>query len=142
MNKVTFDTNILISSTLWKNSVSRKLLDKLILQSKEIFITKEILEEYCKVLKRDFNLSEEEIKEKAELILSLTKIIIPLTRIDVVKEDSTDNKILECAFESRSDYIISYDQHLLKMKEYKNIKIIKPEEAFGLIADKHGQDLG
>jgi uncharacterized protein len=133
MNRLTFDTNILISSTLWKNSVSRKLLDKLILQSKEIFITEEILEEYCRVLKRDFNLSEEEIEEKAEVILSFAKVITPLIKINIVKEDPTDNKVLECAVESRSEYIISYDQHLLKLKEYQGIKIIKPEEAMRLI---------
>ena len=133
MSKLTFDTNILISSTLWKNSVSRKLLDKLILQSEEIFITEEILEEYCKVLKRDFNLSEEEIEEKAEVILSFVKVITPLSKINVIKEDPTDNKVLECAEESRSEYIISYDQHLLDLKEYKGIKIVLPEDFLKVI---------
>ena len=32
----------------------RKLLDKLIHESKEIFTTEDILEEYCRILKRDF----------------------------------------------------------------------------------------
>jgi len=133
MNRLTFDTNIWISSTLWKNSVSRKLLDKLIRESKEIFTTEDILEEYCKILKRDFNLSQEEIKEKAEVILSFSKVIEPLANIDVIKEDPDDNKIVECALESRSDYIISYDHHLLKLKEYRGIKIIRPEDAYGLV---------
>jgi len=133
MNRLTFDTNILISSTLWKNSVSRRLLNKLILQSKEIFITEDILEEYCRVLKRDFNLSEKEVEEKVEVVLSFAKIITLSAKIDVVKEDPDDNKIIECAVESNADYIISYDKHLLKIKEYQNIKIIRPEEALELI---------
>jgi len=133
MNRLTFDTNVLISSTLWKNSVSRKLLDQLILQSKEIFITGEILEEYCKVLKRDFNFSKEDIEEKAELILSFLKVITPSSKIEIVKEDPDDNKVIECAVESKSEYIISYDLHLLKLKDYQGIKIIKPEEAIEII---------
>lgn len=133
MNRLTFDTNVLISSTLWKNSVSRKLLDQLILQSKEIFITEEILEEYCKVLKRDFNFSKEEVEEKAELILSFVNVITSSSRLEVVKEDPDDNKVIECAVGSKSEYIISYDLHLLKLKEHQGIKIIKPEEAIEII---------
>jgi uncharacterized protein len=133
MNRVTFDTNIWISSTLWENSVSRKLLNRLILESKEIFLTKEILEEYLTILKRDFNLSREEFEEKAEIILSFAKIVEPSVKVDFVKEDPDDNKIIECAVESKSEYILSYDKHLLKLKEYQGIKIARPEEAFGLI---------
>jgi len=45
-----------------------------------------------------------------------------------MKDDPDDNRVLECAIESSSDYIITYDGHLLKLKEYTGIKIIKPEE--------------
>ncbi|MEK6860101.1 MAG: putative toxin-antitoxin system toxin component, PIN family [Nanoarchaeota archaeon] len=126
--KVTFDTNILISSTLWQNSVSRKLLNELIEKSVEIFTTEEILEEYIKVLKRDFDLSQEEIKDKIEIILCFVTITNPLIEINVIKEDSADNKILECAVESGSEYILSYDRHLLSLIEFRGIRIITPEE--------------
>ena len=130
--KVTFDANILISSTLWQNSVSRKLLNELIEKTIEIFTTEEILEEYVKVLKRDFIFSKEEIEEKLELILSFVTVINPLINIDKIRNDSTDNKILECAIESSSEYILSYDRHLLNLKEFRGIKIITPEEFFNI----------
>jgi uncharacterized protein len=133
MNKITFDTNILISSTLWKNSVSRKLLVKLIIQYAEIFITDDILDEYSNVLKRDFNLSKEEIKEKIEVVLSFCNIVDPSINIEEIKDDPTDNKVLECAVESHSEYIISYDKHLLNLKEFRNIKIVSPEEILELL---------
>lgn len=53
--KVVFDTNILISSTLWDGSVSQKLLFKLIEQDAVIFSSTGILEEYQRILKRDFS---------------------------------------------------------------------------------------
>ena len=45
-----------------------------------------------------------------------------------MKDDPDDNRVLECAIESSSDYIVTYDKHLLKLKEYKGIKIMKHEE--------------
>ena len=45
-----------------------------------------------------------------------------------VEIDVNDNKIIECALESKAKYIISYDKHLLKLKEYEGIKIVRPED--------------
>jgi len=36
--------------------------------------------------------------------------------------------VIECAIDSNSDFIISYNKHLLDIKEYHDIKIITPEE--------------
>lgn len=126
---VTFDTNVLLSATLWDGSVAQKLLFDLIKQNVKIYSSTEILSEYQNVLKRDFDFSPEEIIEIMEKILVFVTLITPITKIEVVKEDPDDNKIIECALESNSKYIITYDMHLLKLKEFKGIRIIKPEEA-------------
>ena len=52
-----------------------------------------------------------------------------MIRVKVVKEDPDDDIIIECALESNSKYVITYDTHLLNLKEYQGIRIIKPEEA-------------
>ena len=38
--------------------------------------------------------------------------------------------ILECAIESEADYIISGDEHLKKLKTFKNIKIRSVSDFF------------
>ena len=126
--RVVFDTNILISSSLWYNSVAYKLLIKLIKEDTQIFTTVEILDEYAKILKRDFRYSDQETNYIISKLLSFLKIVKPIEKFYVVKEDPDDNKILECAYFSNSKFIITYDNHLLKLKEFKGIKIIKPEE--------------
>lgn len=126
--RVAVDTNFLISATQWDYSVSHKLLQKLIRNNVEIFTTKEILEEFAEVLKRDFSYNEEEIRNILEKVLQFLTLITPSKKVDVVKEDSEDNKIIECAVEAQADYILSYDKHLLNLKEYEGIKIVKPEE--------------
>ncbi len=102
---VVFDTNILISSTLWNGSVSQRLLFKLIDKDVTIYSSKEILNEFKKVLRRDFEYTDEEIIN-----------------------------IMECAIASNSKYIITFDKkHLLILKEYKGIQIITPEEMLKII---------
>ena len=129
---VTFDTNALLSSTLWDGSVAQKLLFCLIRKEIGLFTTSAILLEYQNVLKRDFGYSDEEVAKIIEKILSTFKLIVPKEKIIIVKDDPDDNKIIECAVESKSKYIITYDQHLLKIGGYNGIRIVKPEKAMDL----------
>jgi len=127
--RITVDTNFLISATQWDNSVAHKLLIDLIKINIEIFTTKEILGEFSKVLKRDFKYSEEETDEIVQKILEFLILIEPKQKVNVVKDDPDDNIVIECALASKSKYIITYDKHLLNIKEYEGIRIIRPEEA-------------
>ena len=129
MVAVTFDTNVLLSATLWDASVAHKLLYDLIRKDVKIYSSQEIINEYQKILRRDFKFSDKEVTEITKKILIFAKIVQPKQKINIVKEDPDDNIIIECAIESKSEYIITYDKHLLNIKQYKQIKIIKPEEA-------------
>ena len=126
--KVTVDTNFLISSTQWDYSVAHKLLKKFILSDVKIFTMQAILDEAVEVLERDFEYSKNEAKNIIEKILLFASLIEPKQKVEIIKDDPDDNKVIECAIESSSDYIITYDKHLLKLKNYKGIQIIKPEE--------------
>ena len=128
--KVTVDSNFLISATQWDYSVAHKLLKRIILSDAKIFTTQDILNETVEVLERDFEYSKNEANNIIKKILLFAKLIEPKQKINVIKDDPDDNKVIECAVESFSDYIITYDRHLLKLKEYKGIKIVKPEEIF------------
>jgi predicted nucleic acid-binding protein len=48
----------------------------------------------------------------------------PSETLNVVLEDSEDNRILECAVEAKVNYIISGDLHLLKLNRYRNIEVL------------------
>ena len=121
---VVFDTNIILSSTLWDKSVAQKLLFKLILKEIPIYSSAEIISEYQKILKRDFDYSDEEISDIMEKVFAFITMIKPKKKVHVVKDDPDDDKIIECAIESSSKYIITYDKHLLNIGKYKDIEII------------------
>src|SRR3989344_1447351 len=131
--KITTDTNFLVSATQWDNSSANKILVKLINIDSEIFTTQEILDEFREVLKKYFNYELEKIENIIQKVLTFLTLVEPDEKLEVVKEDIDDNKIIECAVKSKSDYILSYDNHLLKIREYNGIKIIRPEEINNLI---------
>ena len=126
---VTFDTNVLLSATVWDGGVAQKLLFDLIRQGIKIYSTTEILSEYQEVLKRDFDFTDAEVSEIMEKVLAFVTLVNPQTKIKAVKDDPDDDVIIECALESESKYIITYDKHLLNLKEFRGIRIIRPEEA-------------
>ncbi len=128
MTKIVLDTNVLISATLWDNSSAQKFLFECIKNNVQFFSSQEIIEEYKRILARDFDYEEQEIGEILKRILQFITLVDPRKKVYIVKEDADDNKIIECAIESGAEYIISYDKHLLKIKEYDGIKIVQPEE--------------
>ncbi len=130
--KITVDTNILISGTFWKGA-SHEIINKAENKEIKLVLSKDILKEYCEVLNyeeiqnkiKDKNL---EMKRSVEKIVSISIIVFPKEKLNIVKEDPDDNKILECALEGNVNYIITQDNHLLKLKEFRGIKILTPKE--------------
>ena len=83
--KVVFDTNVLISATLWDNSVAQKFLFKCINEDIQIFSSQDIIEEYRRILARDFDYNEQEIGEILEMVLQFLTLVNPIKRIEIVK---------------------------------------------------------
>ena len=126
--KVVLDTNIFISGIFWKGSSNKVILNWR--EGKFTLVTSlEAVSEIIKVLK-DFKikLSDDMIKEWIDLIIRNSIIVEPIEKITIVKDDPKDNIFIETAVAGNVDYIISQDNHLLKLKEFRGIKIITPEE--------------
>ena len=130
--RVTLDTNVLVSSTFWEGA-SDKIIQRAENKEIELILSREILKEFAEVLQ--YREIQEKIKNKnlemkrtLEKIMGIAIIVEPKQRINAVKEDPDDNKILECAKEGKAEFIITKDNHLLKLKQVESIKIITPEE--------------
>lgn len=125
--KVVLDTNIFVSSTFWKGP-SHKVVEKALDGKIKVFTSIEILQELDKVLRRDFDETDEMVHRQISLILNYATTIPVSVRLSVVKKDPDDNKILECAVSCAADYIITNDRHLLDLKEYQGIQIVTPKQ--------------
>ncbi len=125
--KVVLDTNVFISSIFWignPHKIVELAFDKIV----EVYTSPEILTELEKILKRDFKEDQAFVERQIALILEYAKIVRPINKLEIVKADPDDNKILECAFTAKADYIVSGDPHLYTIKEVAGIKILKPKE--------------
>lgn len=123
--RVVIDTNLFVSS-FWGGKPKR-LIDLFIKGKIQLLMSPQILEEISRVLKEILG-DDPEISHFIDLI-SLNSIeIIPNVTLQVVKEDPSDNKFLECAIAGKADYIISGDGHLLGLREYQGIPIIRVGE--------------
>ncbi len=66
-------------------------------------------------------------------LLKITNRVQPTQKIAIV-DDPDDDRILECAVAAGSDYILSYDKDLLRLKEYGWIKIVTGSDFLLLLA--------
>ncbi len=53
--------------------------------------------------------------------------------IDVVEKDTADNQVLATALDGQANYIVSGDHHLLNLREFRGIKILKPIEFLSVL---------
>jgi uncharacterized protein len=127
-HRIVVDTNVLISAILFGGK-PRKILDLVISGSIECFLSTAILDELKNVLCRPkFGVSADACFHIVEELHGISILVAPSVQIDAISSDPDDNRVLECAIESRADFIISGDPHLLSVGKFKNIIILSPAD--------------
>ena len=94
-----------------------------------IITSEEIVNEISRTLgyprlKRVYEAAGISRQQIIEAVLQVAKLVEVKTKIHAVREDSADDKFLECAIDSKADYIVSGDEHLLKIGSYKRTRIV------------------
>ena len=131
--KVVLDTNIFISAFLWTGN-PRKVLKRIANGFDELYITDDILKEIASALSRKkFNLNIERINEYLQIIESFSIKLSSKNKYEEISRDKDDNKILQCGIDGNVDFIITGDNDLLVLENYKNIKIIKAKEYLDIV---------
>jgi len=125
--RVVLDTNILVSAFFWEGH-ERKILIKCKKRKLNSIISIDILNELEKVLKTKFKVPVNKIRDYSKEILYFSEIVFPLGELDIIKEDPTDNIILETAIIGKANILITGNKHLLKLKQYKSVKILQAKD--------------
>ncbi len=130
--KAVLDTNILIS-LLFKKGLAKEFSRLMEKRNVEFYSSEEILRELARVL--TYPKIEEVFKKTGidkttalESVIAILKIMNPKVKVDAVKRDPLDNKVLECALEAGAKYIVSGDKHLLELKKFRKIEILTARE--------------
>lgn len=128
MVRVVFDTNILLSAFLFGGK-PEQLFELVRSRKIRLLTSPSILAEFASCLKVKFNWEYGEIVDAIRTIGYSAELIKPVAKITILSDDA-DNRIFECAFEGKADYIVSWDRHLLELKKFQKIPIVKAAEFF------------
>lgn len=132
MLKAVFDTNILFSATGWRGTPYQCLT--LARQGKiTLILCREILTEYHEKLQTKLGMTPEQATRAVAEILACATLTKINNKLHVVVDDPDDDKIIECAITGEATHIVSGDRHLLALKEYEGIAIIRANEFLGLV---------
>ena len=127
--RIVADTNIFISGIFWEGNFSSKVISLWRNRKIDLISSVPIIEELVSNLKGfKIKMDEETVQEWENMILENAVLVEPEEKIDIVKDDSDDNKFIEAAVTGKASYIVTQDNHLLKIKEFRGIKILTPKE--------------
>jgi putative PIN family toxin of toxin-antitoxin system len=129
---VAADTNIYISALIFAGLPRQFLLaaeDARI----HLFISEPIRQELLRILQTKFSWSNNQVNETLLQLESCTELVRPTETLDVIKEDPDDNRVLECAVAADARFIVSGDNDLLRLGQFRNIRIVKVADFMKLI---------
>ena len=121
---VTADTNVYVSAFAFGGK-PLQILEIAAQGLIRLSISDAILQETIRVLGGKFRWEEAALREVDALLRSIAEVVAPTQAVDVVKSDPPDNRVLECAAEAKSDYIVSGDRDLLKLGHFGDTPIVR-----------------
>lgn len=129
--RIVLDTNVLVSALIAKGYPS-KIINELIFEKKvTLCLSQEVWKEYIDVLNRDRFSKYPAFKENVNIVLvkieELASKYQPDLKYNVI-EDESDNKFLELAVFSESEYLITGNTRDFTFSEFHGVKIVNPKE--------------
>jgi putative PIN family toxin of toxin-antitoxin system len=134
------DANVLVSAMLTPKGHPAEILREWRGGTFDLVISLSLLKEIQRVIsypKINKRLTQSNL-EANEFLLGLAQFSIMVyeePQIDVIKEDPSDNKYLACAQRGEVDFVVSGDQHLLKLQNYKGTRIVTPKEFLNILRE-------
>lgn len=123
--RVVVDSNVYISAFVF-GRIPREILEHAEAGRYNIVSSEPIRIEVEKVLREKFGWPREKIRRAAQPLWNIAQFVRPESKLQIIKRDPSDNKILECALASYAHFIVSGDVDLLDLNHYENIEIFNP----------------
>ncbi len=135
---VVLDTNVVISALLSPSGPPAQVIKRLEAGEFSVVVSKAMLDElrrtlsYPEVLKL-VKFSKEVLDNFIGYYVSGASLVEPQFKVNVIKEDPADNRILECALAGGASFIVTGDRHLLDLREYQSVVILPPAGFIALL---------
>lgn len=131
--KAVLDANLFVSAAIASQGKPAQVLDAWRANRFGLVIREDILEEVREVLcrphiRKRHQWTQEEIDSFLAGLGELATITPGELEVNAVTDDPDDNMYLACALEGEADYIVSGDQHVLKLGAFEGVKIVTPAQ--------------
>jgi uncharacterized protein len=131
MMRVVLDTNQYVNALLKPDSNSARIITLVHEARLVLLLSPAIVDEVRRVLTHPKvkKLHGRTLKEIESIIVEVEKIALMtpgILKVDVVKDDLSDNIFLASAVEGNADYILSGDRHLKDLRIFRGIPIMDP----------------
>ncbi|HLC41269.1 MAG TPA: putative toxin-antitoxin system toxin component, PIN family [Methylomirabilota bacterium] len=131
MIRAVLDTNVFVSAALSPRGNPAKILRAWHAGVFQLVISPTILDEIARVFRypkivKYHRWPEEKIRVFLDDLARLAILTSSERTLHVIAEDPSDNRYLESATAGEADYIVSGDEHLLRLEEYQRIRILTP----------------
>ena len=134
--KIVLDTNVLLMS-LPVASPYRSIFDRIGKEEITLAINNEILWEYEEILS---------VKTKPEIAFNVINYLLRLNSVELyssyfkfnlITADVDDNKFVDCAITSQSDYLVTNDKHFDVLKEipFPKVNVISASNFLNIISN-------
>lgn len=133
--KVVLDTDILISAFVFPGGPPEDVFRAALEGRVELVTSAPLLAEFGRVLSSKFGWESSAAEEAVAQVVRIGTVVRPETTLAEIAEDPDDDRVLEAALEGRADVIVSGDRHLLRLRTWRGIKIVK---AAAFLRDLHG----
>ncbi len=130
--RVVLDTNLVIAAYYNKKSASAQILDLAKSGKIKIFSSLAVNQEMERILN---NIKANFKFRRFIKTVIMNNIVRPKIKLNLVKDDPEDNKLLEVAKTAKTGYLISNDKHLLKLKKFEKTKIVKSVKFIKIFTD-------
>jgi uncharacterized protein len=126
--KVVLDTNVFLSAVFFGGPPGQ-ILQAWHDERVEIVLSPEILAEYQEageeLAKRH---PDVDLQPVLQIVAMRAEIVLPAPLGESVCVDPDDDKFLACAVASVAPFVVSGDKHLLNVREYRGVRVIRPRE--------------
>jgi uncharacterized protein len=129
--RIVLDTNVLISALVSATGTAAQILARCQAGELELLISPANLTELRRVLaypkiRKRLEYTDTQIEAFVTFLEQSFIVLTPLTEVRAVPADSDDDKFVALALAGEAQYIISGDDHLLRLGQYQGVTILKP----------------
>ncbi|MCC7309461.1 MAG: putative toxin-antitoxin system toxin component, PIN family [Acidobacteria bacterium] len=130
--RIVADTNIVVSGFLF-GGLPLRVLDAGKLGIVELCTSQALLDEFAEVIERphfDIKFTETGISRRRMVsdYAALSTVITTTNLGEQISRDIDDDEVIACAFAADCEFIVTGDNDLLILKEYREIKIVTASE--------------